>query len=110
MYARRVEPGIGYSAAVRRTQIYLDEAQQEALRAIARRRGVTVAAVIREILDAHLGLGPAAAAGRVRAADPMDGVVGMARGDGAAVAEHVEDYLYGEAPAARPRGKKGRRR
>lgn len=75
-----------------RTQIYLEEAQYEMLRAKARREGKSLAAVIREILDAALGRAPRGSAG----ADPLDGVIGIAEGDGSAVAENVSDYLYGD--------------
>ncbi len=73
-----------------RTQIYLEEAHYQALRARARREGKTMAGVLREILDRHFGL-----AGGPVDEDPFDGVIGIAEGDGSAVAEHVEDYLYG---------------
>jgi len=75
-----------------RTQIYLEEAQYEMLRARARREGKSLAAVIRQILDEALGRG----ASRGRSADPLDGVIGMAEGDGSSVAENVAEYLYGD--------------
>jgi hypothetical protein len=49
-----------------------------------------MAALIREILDAYLG-GRALTARR----DPLHRVIGIGEGDGAAVAENYEDYLYG---------------
>ena len=74
-----------------RTQIYLEDAQYEILRARARRLGSTLAAVIREILDAHLGRGDEG-----RPHDPVDDVIGIAKGDGSAVAENHAVYLYGK--------------
>ena len=74
-----------------RTQVYLDEAQYQMLKTRARREGRTLAAVIREILDAHVQRG-----GRGAASDPFDAVIGLAKGDGSAVAEHHADYLYGK--------------
>ena len=74
---------------MRRTQIYLAEEHYRALKERARRRGTTLAAVIREILDESLKGG----AGRGK--DPFDQVIGIGKGDGEAVAENVDDYLYG---------------
>ena len=74
-----------------RTQIYLEQGQYELLRARARREGKSLAAVIRDSVDAYIG-GPAAKADR----DPLRHVIGIGNGDGAAVAENYEDFLYGE--------------
>jgi plasmid stability protein len=74
-----------------RTQIYLDEAQYEALQAQARREGKSMAAVLREILDAYLSHGgPSRPEG-----DPFSEVIGIGAGDGAPIAESFDDYLYG---------------
>ena len=73
-----------------RTQVYLEESSYELLRLRARREVKSLAALIREILHQHLG-GSAAGA----AADPFQRVIGIGRGNGAAVAENYEDYLYG---------------
>ena len=74
-----------------RTQIYLDDGQYEMLRSQARRKGKSMASIIREILDEYLrGTGN-------RSRDPLLDVIGIGAGDGSAVAEHYEDYLYGEA-------------
>ena len=74
-----------------RTQIYLEENQYQLLRSQARRKGKSLAAIIREILQTHLG-------GRqnVTAQDPFRRVVGIGEGDGSRVAENCEEYLYGE--------------
>jgi len=76
-----------------RTQVYLEDSQYQLLRSLARRNGKTLAAVLREILDAYLHA-PAGAAGQ----DPFRRVIGIGKGDGSAVAENYEDYLYGEEP------------
>jgi hypothetical protein len=73
-----------------RTQIYLEPSQYELLRSRARRESKSLAAVIRDILDASLE-GSAAAA-----KDPLRAVIGIGKGDGSAVAENYEDFLYGE--------------
>lgn len=72
-----------------RTQVYLGEDQYEMLKTRARREGKTLASVIREILDAHLK-------GAKPAEDPFDAVIGLAKGDGSAVAENHAEYLYGK--------------
>ena len=74
-----------------RTQIYLEDSQYELLRARARREGKSLAAVIREILDAFLGQGAGP-----RDSDEFRSVIGIGAGDGARVAENYEDYLYGD--------------
>jgi hypothetical protein len=74
-----------------RTQIYLDEGQYEMLRSRARREGKSLAAIIRDILDAYLS-----SARMPVAEDPFRRVIGVGMGDGSAVAENYEDYLYGE--------------
>jgi hypothetical protein len=74
-----------------RTQVYLEESHYQLLRSLARRQGKSLAAVIRGILDAHFRGSTATGA-----QDPFRRVIGIGRGDGSAVAEHYEDYLYGE--------------
>ena len=77
-----------------RTQVYLEESQYEMLKTRARREGKTLAAVIRDLLDSGLRGGPA---GR----DPFDDVIGIAKGDGLAVAENHAEYLYGDKQSGR---------
>jgi spermidine synthase len=76
-----------------RTQVYLEDNQYELLRSLARRKGKSLAAVLRDILDAYLK----APTGTAHS-DPFRRVIGLGEGDGAAVAENYEDYLYGEEP------------
>lgn len=75
-----------------RTQLYLEEFHYQALRSQARQEGKSMAAVLREILDAYFGIG-----GGAPRDDPFDRVVGIGDGDGAAVAEAVDDHLYGNS-------------
>lgn len=74
-----------------RTQVYLEESQYQLLRSLARRKGKSLAAVLRDILDAYLQA-PVGTAFQ----DPFRRVIGIGKGDGSAVAEDYEDYLYGE--------------
>jgi hypothetical protein len=55
--------------------------------------------VLRDIVDAHLKAPPATVHG-----DPFRGVIGIGEGDGTAVAENYENYLYGEKPETCFRG------
>jgi hypothetical protein len=61
------------------------------LKSLARRREITLAAVIRDIIKAGINPPPTAAK-----SDPFSQVIGIGKGDGSAVAENYEDYLYGE--------------
>ena len=72
-----------------RTQVDIRTDQYEMLNARARREGRSLASIIREILDAHLS-------GGKPAHDPFDRVIGLAKGDGSAVAENHAEYLYGK--------------
>ncbi len=80
-------------AFVHRTQIYLEEGHYQMLRSIARRKGKSLAAVLRDIIDCYLQPSSATAD-----SDPFHRVIGIGKGDGSAVAENYENYLYGEKP------------
>ena len=74
-----------------RTQVYLESSQYEMIKARARREGNTLAQVIRESVEAYLQ--PV----RMRSMeDPLHKIIGIGKGDGSAVAENYEDFLYGE--------------
>ena len=75
--------------SMHRTQIYLEEAHYQLLQSRARREGKSMAAVIRGMLDAHLGRG-------TKSRDAFSQVIGIGKGDGSAVAENYENYLYAE--------------
>lgn len=77
--------------AIHRTQIYLESSQYEILKSRARREGKSMAAVIREILDEYLG-----GKSSMRRPDPLRRAIGIGKGDGAAVAENYQDFLYGD--------------
>ena len=74
-----------------RTQVYLKQNQYELLKARARREGKSLAEVIRDSVEAYFGR--AAISARK---DPLRSVIGIGDGDGSAVAENYEDFLYGE--------------
>ncbi len=78
-------------STIHRTQIYLENSQYELLRSRARREGKSMAALIREVLDGYLS-GKASRGGQ----DPLRRAIGIGKGDGAAVAENYEDFLYGD--------------
>lgn len=71
-----------------RTQIQLTEKQAAALKRIARSRGISIAALIRESVEATIGNGDRAAAWRRALA-----AVGSIQGDGASVAREHDRYL-----------------
>ncbi|MBI4730522.1 MAG: hypothetical protein HY775_13650 [Acidobacteria bacterium] len=93
-----------------RTQIYLDPEHHRALVADARRRGISLAALMREVVASH-----------VREQAPsyetksFDAIIGIIDGEPTDVAAHFDEYL-GEALDALDRKKmgvppeKGRRR
>jgi len=72
-----------------RTQIYLEDSMYQLIRSRARQEGKTLAALIRELLGEALG-------GSRSESDPLADVIGIAKGDGSAVAENHADYLYGD--------------
>ncbi|MBI5239961.1 MAG: hypothetical protein HY926_05785 [Elusimicrobia bacterium] len=74
-----------------RTQLYLDESRYNFLVQWARRRGDSIAQVVRDLIDERMQ----AAVKEKRRKDPLWKAVGMAAGDGCAVAENHKDYLYG---------------
>lgn len=76
-----------------RTQVYLEEAQYERLRAEAYRRKATLSRVLREMLDQ--------AAGRGRRRPPLDlrkirGYIGCARGGIGDLSVNHDRYAWGE--------------
>ena len=78
-------------AAVHRTQLHLDEGRYQYLAVQAKAEGKSIAQVVRDLIDADYKR-----RGSRRRKDSMDNIIGMFHGDGAAVAEHVDDYLYGD--------------
>ena len=72
-----------------RTQISLEHEQYRRLGAEARRRGVSLSALIRSLVDQHLLVDGASAR------DPLDAVIGIGSGSGDAVGREHNRYLYG---------------
>jgi hypothetical protein len=71
-----------------RTQISLKPEQYEQLGAEARRLGISLSALIRRLIDTHLGTSP-------DEADPLGAVTGIAQGTGEPVGREHNRYLYG---------------
>jgi hypothetical protein len=108
-------------ATDKRTQIYLTEAQHRAAMTLARRRGGSLAGVVRNALDRYL----IAAVHHAEAtwdSDPSYALIGTLplpeRPARAALAEHIDHTVYEEdleswssptAPASSPRSTQGRR-
>jgi hypothetical protein len=78
-------------AVIHRTQIYLEDGQYEMLLARSRREDKSMAELIREALDDFLS-GRSLDSGE----DPLRQAIGIGKGDGSAVAENCEEFLYGE--------------
>lgn len=72
-----------------RTQISLEPEQYRRLGDEARRRGISLAALIRDLIDNHLGRS------RESEDDPLEGLVGIAEGTGEAVGREHDRHLYG---------------
>ena len=72
-----------------RTQIQLEERQYRYLKAMARRRGKSISALLRELVDEQIREQDK------RGNDPLLEIVGMAEGPEEATARHHDDYLYG---------------
>jgi hypothetical protein len=72
-----------------RTQISLEPEQYRQLGEEARRRGISLAALIRGLIDEHLGRK------QPPEKDPLDGLVGIGEGTGEPVGRKHDRYLYG---------------
>jgi len=73
-----------------RTQISLEPEQHRLLGEEARRRGISLAALIRGLIDEHLR------AGRSPSEDPLDALVGIGNGGGAPIGREHNRHLYGK--------------
>ena len=74
-----------------RTQILLEEEQHRLLGIEARKRGISVSALVRKLVDTHFQ------GGRQPQADPLESIIGMGSGTGEAVGRDHNRYLYGSA-------------
>ena len=72
-----------------RTQISLEPEQYRQLGDEARRRGVSLAALIRSLIDDHLRRQ------QPPEQDPLDGLIGIGAGSGEAVGREHDRHLYG---------------
>lgn len=78
-----------------RTQISLEREQYDSLMREARRRGISLAAVVRALISEQLQ-------GRPRAGGktpPLAAIKGLGEGDGQSVGRHHNEFLYGRKRA-----------
>lgn len=80
---------------MQRTQISLEREQYELLAAEARRRGVSLAAVVRDLIAGKLGKSPR----RRGQTDPLAGITGIGAGTGERVGRTHNRFLYGRKRA-----------
>jgi len=74
---------------MRRTQVSLREDEHTFVRREAKRRQISMAAMIRELIRERME-----ARVRVPADHPFRAIIGLGRGDGASVSEKHDEYLY----------------
>ena len=72
-----------------RTQISLEHEQYRLLGAEARRKGISLSALIRSLVDEYFG------AHREPEQDPLEAVIGIGSGTGDPVGREHNRYLYG---------------
>lgn len=78
-----------------RTQISLEKEQYELLMREARRRGVSLSALLRELVGTRYRKRKSARAG----ADPLARITGLGSGSGEAVGRRHNQFLYGRKRA-----------
>lgn len=81
---------------MRRTQISLTENEYNFLRREAKRRGTSMAGMVRELIQERMETRL-----RIPADHPFRDIIGIGRGDGTPVSEKHDECLYG-APDWRP--------
>ncbi len=74
-----------------RTQISLEQEQYRLLGIEARRRGISLSALIRSLVDEHFN------ADRGHVQDPLEAVIGIGSGTGDPIGREHNRYLYGSA-------------
>ena len=72
-----------------RTQISLKQEQYQRLHAEARRKGISLSALIRHLVDDHF------VSASSPAPDPLDALAGIGSGTGEAVGREHNRHLYG---------------
>lgn len=75
---------------MRRTQISLEPEQYDLLTREARRRGVSLASVVRSLVTEQLR-----SPSRAAAKSPLAAITGIGAGDGQAVGSNHNEFLYG---------------
>lgn len=83
-----------------RTQISLEPDQYRRLKQAARGRGISLSALLRELIDARIGGAPLH--GR-KESDPLAGITGIAEGTGEPVGRQHDEFLYGGKRRAKSR-------
>lgn len=83
----------GWDLDMHRTQISLEPEQYRRLGEEARLRGISLAALIRNLIDEHLGRQ------RPPEQDPLDDLIGIGQGSGAPVGREHNRHLYDERDA-----------
>lgn len=78
---------------MRRTQISLEPEQHRRLGEEARRRGMSLAALIRHLIDEHLR------ANEPSPEDPLDSITGIGKGGGSPIGREHNRHLYGKERA-----------
>ncbi|MCY3689202.1 MAG: hypothetical protein F4234_06915 [Gammaproteobacteria bacterium] len=76
-----------------RTQILLEQEQYRLLGIEARKKGISVSALVRNLVDAHFQ------GEREPETDPLESIIGIGSGTGEAVGRDHNRYLYGSAAA-----------
>lgn len=74
-----------------RTQILLEQEQHRRLGIEARKKGLSVSALVRKLVDVHFQ------GDKESQADPLESIIGMGSGSGEAVGRDHNRYLYGSA-------------
>lgn len=74
-----------------RTQISLEQEQYDLLMREARRRGVSLASIVRSLVTEQLR-SPSRTAGK----SPLAAITGIGKGDGQAVGSNHNEFLYGQ--------------
>lgn len=72
-----------------RTQISLQSEQYERLTEEARQLGISMSALIRQLIDEHIARHP-------QQEDPLKDLIGIAEGSGEDISGQHNDYLYGK--------------
>ncbi len=80
---------------MKRAQIYLDEQEYEAVRVEAFKRRTSMSAIFRHLVQVNMVGSPQ----QKRDAGGLDPIIGMVRDPRPDVAEHHDDYLWGQGPS-----------